>query len=51
MPGFEWFDEEEKREVNTVLNEGFTFRYNFDHIRNGHFKAKEFEELLCKKTV
>ena len=47
MPGFEILDHEERKEVMDVLDNGVTFRYNFDHARNGHWKAKEMEELLC----
>ncbi|HET8810153.1 MAG TPA: DegT/DnrJ/EryC1/StrS family aminotransferase [Flavobacteriaceae bacterium] len=43
MPGFEVFGEEERKEVNDVLETGVLMRYGFDAIRNGHFKAKEFE--------
>jgi len=37
MPGFEIFGEEERKEV-------------FDAARNGHWKAKTFEEELAKRT-
>lgn len=49
MPGFELFGEEEKREVLEVLEKGFCFRYNFDGVRNGHWKARDMESLLCDK--
>lgn len=48
MPGFELFDEQEKAQVQQVLDQGFTFRYNFDAKRNGVWKAKEMEELICQ---
>lgn len=43
MPGFELFGEEERKEVNDVLESGVLMRYGFDPMRNGHFKANEFE--------
>ncbi|TQD38914.1 DegT/DnrJ/EryC1/StrS family aminotransferase [Haloflavibacter putidus] len=48
MPGFELFGEEEKKEVADVLESGVLMRYGFDGMRNGHFKAKEFEEKFAK---
>jgi len=47
MPGFEIFDDAEKNQVNEVMNQGFTFRYNFDGIRNDVWKARELEALIC----
>jgi 8-amino-3,8-dideoxy-alpha-D-manno-octulosonate transaminase len=49
MPGFEWIGEEEQQQVNQVMTEGFTFRYNFDGLRNNHWKARELEQLVCDK--
>ncbi|MCP4411340.1 MAG: DegT/DnrJ/EryC1/StrS family aminotransferase [Gammaproteobacteria bacterium] len=49
MPGFELFDEAEKQQVMEVMENGFTFRYNFDHIRNGLWKTREMEQLLEEK--
>ncbi|OEK00522.1 glutamine--scyllo-inositol aminotransferase [Roseivirga sp. 4D4] len=46
MPGFEIFGEEERKEVNDVLESGILMRYGFDHMRNGHWKAKELEEAV-----
>lgn len=43
MPGFEIFGKEERDEVNDVLESGVLMRYGFEGMRNGHFKAKEFE--------
>jgi 8-amino-3,8-dideoxy-alpha-D-manno-octulosonate transaminase len=48
MPGFELFGEEEKKEVNEVLDTGILMRYGFDGLRNGQFKAKEFEEKFSE---
>lgn len=47
MPGFEVFGEEERKEVNDVLETGVLMRYGFDAMRNGHFKAKEFESKFA----
>jgi 8-amino-3,8-dideoxy-alpha-D-manno-octulosonate transaminase len=49
MPGFELFGEEERKEVNDVLETGIMMRYGFDGPRKGRWKAKELEEEI--KTV
>lgn len=49
MPGFEFFGEEERKEVGDVLQTGILMRYNFDAPRNGHWKAREFEHAICEK--
>lgn len=46
MPGFEVFGEEERNEVNEVLNTGILMRYGFDQARAGNWKALAFEEAL-----
>lgn len=46
MPGFELFGEEEKQQVQDVLNSGVLMRYGFDAMRNGHWKAKTLEVEL-----
>lgn len=48
MPGFEIFDESEKQQINEVMEKGFTFRYNFDGMRNDVWKARELEGLICE---
>jgi len=48
MPGFEVFGDEEKKEVQDVLDTGVLFRYGFDGARNGHWKAKTFETELAR---
>ena len=48
MPGFEIFGEEEKKQVNEVLDSGVLFRYEFNEQRNGVFKVREFEETFSK---
>jgi 8-amino-3,8-dideoxy-alpha-D-manno-octulosonate transaminase len=50
MPGTELFGAEERKEVNDVLETGILFRYGHDAARNGHWKAKEFEEEVKKIT-
>ena len=49
MPGFELFGAEERQEVADVMANGFTFRYNFDGMRNGRWKAAEMESMLQDK--
>ncbi|MDY6903850.1 MAG: DegT/DnrJ/EryC1/StrS family aminotransferase [Thermodesulfobacteriota bacterium] len=50
MPGFEVFDDKERKEVNDVLETGVLFRYGFEPARNDHWKARTFETELCQKT-
>jgi len=49
MPGFEIFGDEERKQVNDVLESGILMRYGFDGMRNGHWKAKEFETAFAEK--
>lgn len=49
MPGFEIFGEEERREVNEVLETGVLFRYGFEPARKGRFKAATFEKNLAAR--
>ena len=49
MPGFEIFGEEERKEVQDVLDTGVLFRYGFDAARNGHWKARRLEEELGRR--
>jgi len=46
MPGFEIFGDEERKEVQDVLETGVLFRYGFDAARKGYWKARTFEEEL-----
>jgi len=48
MPGYELFGEEERKEVNDVLNTGILMRYGFDGPRKGIWKAKELEQAICE---
>jgi len=43
MAGTELFGDEERKEVNDVLETGVLFRYGHDSQRNGVWKAKTFE--------
>jgi len=49
MPGFEFFGEQEKKEVLEVLDTGILMRYGFDGMRNNQWKAKELEAALTKR--
>ncbi|MBF6058102.1 MULTISPECIES: DegT/DnrJ/EryC1/StrS family aminotransferase [Thiomicrorhabdus] len=48
MPGFEIFDDSEKQQIAEVMESGFTFRYNFDGMRNDVWKARELESMICE---
>lgn len=49
MPGFEVFGSEEKQHLNDVMENGVLMRYGFDGMRNGHWKALEFERAFAKR--
>jgi len=49
MPGFEIFGDEERKQVNDVLESGILMRYGFDGMRNNHWKAKEFETNFAQR--
>ncbi len=49
MPGFEFFGDEERKEVNDVLETGILMRYGFDGPRKGIWKSKELETEICKR--
>lgn len=46
MPGYEMFGDEERKEVNEVLETGILMRYGFDGARKGRWKAKELEQAI-----
>jgi 8-amino-3,8-dideoxy-alpha-D-manno-octulosonate transaminase len=48
MPGFELWSDEERKEVNEVLESGILMRYGFDAQRNGKWKSRALEEEICK---
>jgi 8-amino-3,8-dideoxy-alpha-D-manno-octulosonate transaminase len=47
MPGYEMFGDEERKEVNDVLETGILMRYGFDGPRKGIWKSKELEAAIC----
>jgi len=49
MPGFERFDDAERKEVQEVLETGVLFRYGFDSARRGRWKAFEFEKAFARR--
>lgn len=49
MPGFELFGEQEKKQVQEVLDTGVLMRYGFDGMRNGQWKALELEKALATR--
>lgn len=49
MPGFEFFGEEERKEVNDVLQTGILMRYGFDGPRKDIWKAKELEYAIRQR--
>ena len=46
----ELFGAEERKEVMNVLETGALFRYGHENIRKGMWKAREFEEEVCRYT-
>jgi 8-amino-3,8-dideoxy-alpha-D-manno-octulosonate transaminase len=49
MPGFEIFGDEERKEVQDVLDSGVLMRYGFDAARNDHWKARDLENGLVEQ--
>lgn len=49
MPGFELFGQQEREEVNKVLETGVLMRYGFDGMRQGQWKALELEAALARR--
>src|ERR1700730_17696801 len=49
MPGFEFFGEEERKEVNDVLSTGILMRYGFDAARKDIWKSRELEQAVCSR--
>lgn len=48
MPGFEFFGDEERKEVNDVLETGILMRYGFDGPRKGIWKSLELEKAITE---
>jgi len=49
MPGFEFIGEEERRQVQEVIDSGVLMRYGFDGARNGQWKCRELEQQLAAR--
>src|SRR6187551_3484930 len=49
MPGFELIGEDERRQVQEVLDSGVLMRYGFDGARNGQWKCRELEQRLSAR--
>ena len=49
MPGYEAFDQSEKKEVMDVMETGILMRYGFENQRGGVNKTLEMEKALCEK--
>lgn len=49
MPGYEFFDEAEKKEVMEVMETGILMRYGFEAQRKGVNKTVELEKALAQK--
>ena len=49
MPGFEFFGEEERKEVNDVLETGILMRYGFDAPAKASGNPKNWKQAICKR--
>ncbi len=49
MPGYELFGNEERKQVNEVLETGILMRYGFDAARKEIWKSKELEKAICER--
>ena len=49
MPGYEFFGDEERKEVTDVLQTGIMMRYGFDGPRKGVWKAVELEKAISER--
>src|SRR5512134_419022 len=49
MPGFEFIGEEERWEIQQVIESGVLMRYGFDAARKGQWKSRELEQRLAAK--
>ncbi|MDR2175715.1 MAG: DegT/DnrJ/EryC1/StrS family aminotransferase [Synergistaceae bacterium] len=50
MPGFELFDEAERKEVAEVMETGVLMRYGFGAARAGRWKEREMEEAIRRRA-
>lgn len=49
MPGFEIFGDEERKEINDVMETGILMRYGFDGPRKGMWKSRELEKEITER--
>ena len=49
MPGFELFGDQERMQVQEVLDSGVLMRYGFEGMRNGQWKAVSLENALAER--
>ena len=50
MPGFELIGNEEFQSVKHVFDHGgILFRHSFDHLRNGTYMVRDFEEAFARR--
>ena len=49
MPGYEFFGDEERKNVNDVLQTGILMRYGFAGARKDIWKSLELEKAICKR--
>jgi 8-amino-3,8-dideoxy-alpha-D-manno-octulosonate transaminase len=50
MPGWEFFDENEKKQIDEVMETGIIMRFGFDNQRKARWKAREMETEIRKRT-
>lgn len=50
MPGWEFFDENEKKQIDEVMETGIIMRYGFEGHRKARWKAREMEGEIRRKT-
>lgn len=46
MPGYEFFGDEERKQVGEVMETGILMRYGFDAARKGRWKSRELEAAI-----
>jgi 8-amino-3,8-dideoxy-alpha-D-manno-octulosonate transaminase len=50
MPGYELFDDDERKSVNEVMETGVITPYGFSAVRRGRWKVREFETAVRERT-
>ena len=48
MPGYEFFGDEERKQIDDVMSTGILMRYGFDAQRKDNWKAKELEQKITE---